>query len=121
MLLTEMYAPDGRLLAAGLSRSDSEIATAPSVALPLHALIERPVDALVVLEESLAGAFDKSLDTLWQEVPPGESTFIVLVPRRDPPRIDPYYSKQVSSFLSDLGLFGEFLPFRLHPSTHEPL
>jgi hypothetical protein len=112
MLLTEMYAPDGRRLAAGLCRSDSEIATAPCVALPLHALIERPVDALVVLEESLAGAFDKSLDTLWQEVPPGESTFIVLVPRRDAPRIDPYYGNPVSSFLCSPGVFGEFLALR---------
>src|ERR1700682_4772750 len=82
MLITEMYAPDGRRLAAGLSRADSAIATALRSALPLHALIEHPVDALLVLEENLAGAFDQSLDTLWQEMPPEGCAFIVLVHRR---------------------------------------
>ena len=109
MLITEMYAPDGRRLAAGLSRADSAIATALRSALPLHALIEHPVDALLVLEENLAGAFDQSLDTLWQEMPP----------RREAPRIDPYYGDPVSSFLCSPSVFGEFLALRRECSPQD--
>jgi hypothetical protein len=112
MLLTEFYGPDRRRLAAGLSRSDSSICTTPCTALPLGALIEHPVDAVVLLEENLIEAFDASLEMLWQEAPPGQSTFIVLVPRREAPRIDPYYGDPVSSFFCSPIVFAAFLALR---------
>jgi hypothetical protein len=117
MIVTELYAPDGRRLAGGLSRSDSSISTAPRSALSLGALIDHPVDAVAILEEGLAGAFDRSLETLWQEAPPGESTFIVLVPRREAPRIDPYYGDPVSSFLCSPAVFAAFLALRRECSS----
>jgi hypothetical protein len=114
MHTTELQSADGRRwLAAGLSRRDRSISEPAETVPSLKDLAAHLGDAFLLLEDHLRDDFDRSLGALWQDVPDGESTFIVLVPRADPPRVDPHYGRPVASFLCSPGIFFEFLA--MHP------
>src|SRR5215831_11862985 len=66
-------------------------------------------NATLLVEEHLRDDCDASLPALLEEVPPGESTFIVLVPRADAPKVDPHYGRPIASLLCSPGIFADFL------------
>jgi len=110
MLTTELRASDGRRwLAAGLLRTDSRTDPAPRGVLPLAALVEHSTDAVLFLDDRLRGTFDESLGTLWQDIPAGEATFMVLIPRQAAPLVDPYFGEPATSFVCSASVFSQYL------------
>jgi hypothetical protein len=102
-------ADGGRWLAAGLSGQGASIAVSS-----LDDLAHSACGAILFLEEHLRSDFEASAEALWQDVPEGESFFMVLLRRADPPRVDPHYGQSIASFLCSPSVFSEF--FSRHPS-----
>jgi hypothetical protein len=110
MLLTDLpVSGEIPMLAVGLIRDDA--ASVRRMARGSYSLRELAgnSDAVVVFEESLADPIDDSIAALWQEIPPGETAFIALVPRRAAPQIDSSYGTPISSFLCSSEVFVRFL------------
>jgi hypothetical protein len=106
----ELRSADGRRwLVAGLSRSGP---SAPVSS--LDSLAQSGCGAILFLEEHLFSDLEPSPDALWQDVPEGESFFMVLLRRGDPPRVDPHYGQPIASFLCSPRVFADF--FARHPS-----
>ena len=100
---------DGRRwLAAALSRHNPR----PPQSSSWKALADESSDAIVLVEESLRTAFDESLEALWQDAD-HPSTFMVLVPRRDAPLVDPHYGDPVTSFVCSPQVFRDFLALQI--------
>lgn len=108
MPLTELSSPgEARILATGLTRTDTSIPRAPCGSCSLSDLAFNS-DAVLVFEERVAKEIDESLATLWEEIPAGETAFIALVPREAAPRIDAHYCDPISSFLCSSAVFARF-------------
>jgi hypothetical protein len=114
MKIAELQSADGRRwVVAGLSRNNRSLAGSSATGCTLQNLTADAGDAILFVEDHLRGDCDRSLAALWEDIPEGESTFIVLVPRGDPPRVDPHYGRPVASFLCSPGVFAELLA--MHP------
>lgn len=73
------------LIAAGLSRMNSSSQSGVAGAATLAELLEKPMDAVAVVDSALWDAFYPSSPALIGLMPATESTVIVLVSRRSPP------------------------------------
>ncbi len=109
MQLTELSPPgEPRILAGALRRTDHSIPEQPTGKRSLAELASDS-EAVLVIDEAAGEGIQESLAALWEEVPPGESAFIVLVPRRPAPRVDPHYGDPTSSFFCTSDVFSRFL------------
>lgn len=114
MLLTELPRSGAiRIFAAALRRTDRPtlhevLRNSPGQAFSLRDLADRS-DAVLVYDERCAGEIEESIAALWEDVPPGETAFIALVPRAAAPPIDAHYCEPVSSFLCSSEVFNRFL------------
>src|SRR3954451_8580032 len=100
MIPITIEAADGRRwVVSGLSRSARLSGVPYRKVSSLRAMAGSSGDAFVFLENTLRHAFDGSLEILWRDIPQGMRTFIVLVPKRSAPEIDPWYGPPVTSFL----------------------
>ncbi len=108
MLLSELSSPgEAPILAAALVRSETLSAGAPRTTRSLRDLASDS-DAVVVFDEPHAQDIGQSLPALWSEIPPGETGFIALVPRRENPRLDPIYCEPIVSFFCSSSVFAQF-------------
>jgi hypothetical protein len=109
----ELQSADGRRwFGAGLSRGE-DCVTASSPVSSLKDLAALDCDAILLIEDHLREDCERSLAALWNDVPERESAFLVLVPRSDPPVVDPRYERPVGSLLCTPGIFRAFLA--VHP------
>jgi hypothetical protein len=99
------------LVAACISREDASLDGAQDGAISLEAFARG--DAFLVLDKRLKAEFEQSVETLWREIPAGESVFMVLVPRRAAPQVDPYFDEPVSSFLCSPDVLRAFLKLEI--------
>lgn len=113
MFITALEASDGRRwIAADLSRTDRSLDSVAEVASSLEGA-GHSGDAALFLDEALVGAFNESLETLWQDMPENNSTLIVLLPRWSAPRVDPHYGEPATSFLCSPAVFSAFLALKI--------
>ena len=100
MFAITLNASDGRTwIASWLSRTDSALGVPQGSATSLGTLAGHSGDAFVLLDTSLEAAFMESEEALWRDLPEGESTFIVLLARCEPPEVDPFYGDPATSFV----------------------
>ncbi len=94
------------LLAVGLSRGAPRAFASISEA-------QAESGAIGIVDAGLRSDFEQSVEALRRDLPEGESTFIVLVPRAEAPRVDPHYGRPIHSFLASAAVLREFLA--MHP------
>jgi hypothetical protein len=101
------------LIAVGLSRGDGPADGSGDVATTLPELLDRSMDAVLVLDTMLWEAFHTSAGALLDLMPAAESTVIVLVSRRPPPVTQFRSDGPVFSFLCSPAVLKQAL-------THSP-
>ena len=114
VFISALHASDGRRwIAADLSRTDRFLDSAETGASSLDEVAGTCEDAVLFLEETLLGAFNESLETLWKDIPENDSTLMVLLPRRIAPEVDPHYGDAATSFLCSPAVFSAFLALKV--------